>query len=164
MSSDHVTANKAVAIHFTLTLDSGEVVDSSDGQEPLLYLQGHGNVVPGLEQALEGKTVGEKITVVVPPADGFGERHPAGVQEVPRSDFPDDVEFEVGMQFAFEGEEEEVAPGWVTAFTDDTVTIDLNHPLAGQCLHFDVEIAEIRDATTVELEHGHPHGPGGHDH
>jgi FKBP-type peptidyl-prolyl cis-trans isomerase SlyD len=164
MSNSSITADKAVAIHFTLTLDSGEVVDSSDGQAPMFYLHGHGNIVPGLEQALEGKAVGEKLTVVVPPEDGFGERHPAGVQEVPRSDFPEDIEFYVDMQLAFEGDEGQVAPGWVKQFTDDVVTIDLNHPQAGECLHFDVEIKEIRDATPEELEHGHPHGPGGHHH
>jgi FKBP-type peptidyl-prolyl cis-trans isomerase SlyD len=164
MSNAKVSAGKAVGIHFTLKLCDGKVVDSSEGQEPMLYLHGEGNIVPGLERELDGKSVGDKIEANVDPEDGYGARNEAGVTEVPRTDFPDDVKFVEGMQFVFEGEGGEVAPGWVIKFDAENVTVDLNHPLAGEHLHFEVEICSVRDATEEERKHGHPHGPGGHEH
>ncbi len=164
MSNEQVTAGKAVGIHFTLKLCDGKVVDSSEGQDPMLYLHGQGNIVPGLEEQLDGKAVGDKINADVDPEQGYGIRNEAGMTEVPRTDFPDDVKFVKGMKFVFEVEGGEVAPGWVVDFTDETVMIDLNHPLAGEHLHFEVEICSVRDATQEELKHGHPHGAGGHEH
>lgn len=164
MSDTAISEGKVAEIHFTLTLDDGEVADSSRGQEPMLYLHGAGNIVEGLEAELAGKTVGAALKVDVSAEAGFGERRPEGVQPIPRSDFPEDIEFEVGMEFGFESDDGSVMPGWVTGFNDDAVTIDLNHPLAGEALHFDVEVLSVRDATAEEMEHGHPHGPGGHEH
>lgn len=157
-----VAEGKVVIIHFTLRDEAGEVLDTSDGDEPMPYLHGYDNVVPGLEAALEGKRVGEKLSVVVPPEEAYG--FPSGVadQAVPREEFPDDVEIEEGMEFYGEGDEGMV-PIWVTRVTDDTVFITMDHPLAGQSLHFDVEIVAIRDANEDEIEHGHPHGLTGDD-
>ena len=159
-----ISDGKVAELHFTLTLDDGQIADSSRGQAPMLYLHGAENIPIGLERELEGKTPGAQMKIDLSPADGFGERNEDGVQDVPRSSFPENVEIEVGMDFGFEGEDGSVMTGWVTGFTDETVTIDLNHPLAGEALHFDVEVISVRDATPEEVEHGHPHGPGGHEH
>ena len=155
---------KVVSIHYTLKDDDGEVVDSSSGGEPLEYLHGAGNIVPGLEAAMKGKTIGDKFNVKVPPADGYGEVVGNGPRPVPRSAFPDDVEIEEGMQFFVRGPDGEPFPVWVAEVSDEQVLIDANHPLAGENLNFEVEVVGIRDATEEEVEHGHPHGPEGHHH
>ena len=151
------------AFHYTLKNDAVEVVDSSEGQEPLYYLHGAHNIVPGLEKALEGKTVGDKLSVTVEPAEGYGDHDEALMQELPRSMFTGVDKIEVGMEFHAQTEmgQQVVA---VTKVDDETVTVDSNHPLAGQNLHFEVEITEVREASKEELDHGHVHGPGGHHH
>jgi FKBP-type peptidyl-prolyl cis-trans isomerase SlyD len=164
MSTDVITTGKVVGFHYTLRNDAGEILDSSNGAEPLHYLHGGGNIVPGLENALHGKSAGESLKVTVAPGDGYGERHEAGVHRVPRDQFPPNVQIEVGMQFGTEGPDGEAVPVWVAAVDADAVTIDFNHPLAGQSLHFDVQLISVRDATDEEKAHGHPHGPGGHHH
>ncbi|MCA8957093.1 MAG: peptidylprolyl isomerase [Planctomycetes bacterium] len=161
---DVIADGMVVAIHFTLTLDDGEVVESSAGEDPALYLHGHGNIVPGLEQALVGKGVGDRLSVSVPPELGFGEHDARGQISMPRSELPDDLELEVGEELAFDDGDGGAQPGWVTEIDDETVHIDLNPPLAGETLHFEVEVVSIRSASAEELEHGHPHGPGGHAH
>jgi FKBP-type peptidyl-prolyl cis-trans isomerase SlyD len=153
-----------VSIHFALTLDDGVEVDTSRDSEPLAYLHGHGNLVPGLEDKLAGAQVGAKLDVDVPPEEGYGVFRPDGLQQIPRSAFPPDFEVAEGMQLATEDESGKVVPFWIDQIGDDTVTINMNHPLAGQTLHFAVEVLAIRPATHEELEHGHPHGPGGHHH
>jgi FKBP-type peptidyl-prolyl cis-trans isomerase SlyD len=158
-----VTDGKVVAFHYTLTNDEGEVLDSSEGRAPLAYLQGAANIVPGLERQMLGRAVGDRFTARVAPADGYGERTGAP-QSVPRGAFPPEVDVQVGMQFAAQGPNGSVIPLWVVDVADDTVSVDRNHPLAGVTLNFAVEIAEIREATTEELAHGHPHGPEGHHH
>jgi FKBP-type peptidyl-prolyl cis-trans isomerase SlyD len=158
-----VADDQVVRIQYTLTVD-GEVVDSSPDDEPFAYLHGHGNIVPGLEQALTGAQVGAKIQVIVAPADGYGLRDPKGVQKAPRSSFPDDAEVVAGMRFAAQGPDQQVVPVWVTEVSADEVTIDFNHPLAGKILGFAVTVIDLRAATGEELKHGHPHGPGGHHH
>jgi FKBP-type peptidyl-prolyl cis-trans isomerase SlyD len=164
----HMTATagdgKVVTIHYTLKDDDGDVVDSSSGGEPLEYLHGAGNIVPGLEAAMSGKTVGDKFKVTVAPADGYGEVVGDGPRPVPKSAFPDDVELEEGMQFFVRGPDDEPFPVWVVGMKGDQVLIDANHPLAGENLHFEVEVMNVRAATKEEVEHGHPHGPGGHHH
>ena len=155
--------SKVVHIHYTLTNDAGEILDSSSGDEPLAYLHGSGNIIPGLENALAGKTAGDKFKVSVAPAEGYGEHQENLCQEVPRSAFQGVDEIEPGMRFQAQSSEG-AHPVTVTAVGDDTVTIDGNHPLAGQTLNFEVEVAEVRDASAEELEHGHVHGPGGHHH
>ncbi|MBD3670181.1 MAG: peptidylprolyl isomerase [Gammaproteobacteria bacterium] len=155
--------NKVVSIHYTLTNDQGEVLDSSNGGEPMPYLHGHMNIIPGLEKELEGKAVGDKLKVTVAPDEGYGERNDALVEKVPMNMFQGVEKVEPGMQFhAQTGQGMTVVT--VTGVEGDEVTIDANHPLAGEQLTFDVEVTEIRDASDEELEHGHVHGPGGHEH
>ena len=163
MTESTVSANKAVEIHYTLTNDAGETVDSSRGQAPLPYIHGMENLVPGLEKALEGKKVGDVIQVSVAPAEGYGERNPALTQAVPRELFQFDGDIEVGMRFQAETEHG-IELVTVVAADDNSVTIDANHPLAGETLNFDVEIMSIREATSEELDHGHVHGEGGCGH
>ena len=152
-----VANEKVVYIHYTLTNQEGETLDSSSGRDPLGYLHGAGNIIPGLEQALEGKEAGEKLNVSVAPEQGYGERDEALIQQVPRSAFEGVDSVEPGMQFQAQSPH---GPMLVTVTKVETeeVTVDANHPLAGQTLNFDVEITEIRDATEEELGHGHVHG------
>jgi FKBP-type peptidyl-prolyl cis-trans isomerase SlyD len=164
MSSQTIAAGKVVGLHYTLRDEEGSLIDRSDGEEPLYYLHGAENIVPGLESALAGRSVGEKLSVKVAPADGYGERQGPGPQAVPRDSFPDDAELEEGMPFTVENEEGEEIDLWVAAIEDDQVMVDVNHPLAGITLCFDVEIVSVRDATVEEQVHGHPHGPGEHHH
>jgi FKBP-type peptidyl-prolyl cis-trans isomerase SlyD len=158
-----ITADRVVTIHYTLKDDAGVVLDSSAGGEPLAYIQGHGNLVSGLEKALEGKQGGNTLAVSVAPADGYGVRDETLIQRVPKRSLQGSGEIKKGMQF-----QARAADGMrlftVTAVMGDMVTLDGNHPLADQTLHFDVEIVEVRAATTEELEHGHVHGAGGHHH
>jgi FKBP-type peptidyl-prolyl cis-trans isomerase SlyD len=159
-----VTRNKVVTISYTLKDSAGKELDRSEPGQPLPYLHGHGNIVPGLEAGLEGKSAGESVLVVVPPSEGYGEKEGPGPQPVPRAAFPPDAEIEVGDNFATENEEGHTVPVWVAKIEEDTIYIDFDHPLAGEHLHFDVTIEEIRDATKEELQHGHVHGPHGHHH
>jgi FKBP-type peptidyl-prolyl cis-trans isomerase SlyD len=152
-----------VLIHYTLKDDDGKVIDSSDGGEPLAYIQGHGNLVPGLEKALEGKKDGDAVAVTLSPADGYGTRNDALVQRVPKRSLQGSGEIRKGMQFQAQTDEG-LRVFTVTAVVGDMVSLDGNHPLADQTLHFDVEIVSVRAATAEELEHGHVHGAGGHHH
>ncbi|HEX2586537.1 MAG TPA: peptidylprolyl isomerase [Steroidobacteraceae bacterium] len=158
-----IAKNAVVHIHYTLKNDAGEVLDSSDGSDPLAYLQGHGNLIAGLEKALEGKKVGDSLSVSIPPEEGYGVRDDSLIQDVPRSAFEGIPKVEVGMQFHADSNH---GPRTVTVtkVAGDTVTVDGNHPLADQTLHFAVDIVEVRAATNEELSHGHVHGPGGHHH
>lgn len=158
-----ISKHKAVAIEYTLKNDSGEVIDTSEGQDPLSYLHGAGNLISGLEQALEGKSEGEELKVTVSPEDAYGERMDELVQKVPRDRFEGADELEVGMRFHASSDHGETLVT-ITDVSDDEVTVDGNHPLAGQTLHFDVKVVDVRDASAEEVEHGHIHGPGGHDH
>jgi FKBP-type peptidyl-prolyl cis-trans isomerase SlyD len=157
-----ITNEKVAAIHYTLRNNSGEVLDSSAGREPLYYLHGHGNLIPGMEAGLEGKVVGDKFNIVVNPEDGYGVRDEAAVQQVPMAAFGGNPVKE-GMQFRA-GNEQHQYVVTVTAVEGDMVTVDANHPLAGVELHFDVEVLEVREASSDEIAHGHAHGPGGHHH
>lgn len=156
-----IKANQVVAIDYTLKNADGEVIDTSDGAEPLHYLHGHENIVPGLERALTGRQVGDAFSVVVPPADGYGEVDPDQMVKVKRTELPDDLEPEVGVRLAMETENGEVIPLTISQVDDATVTLDRNHQLAGQTLYFEITVRAVRDATDEELVHGHVHGPGG---
>ena len=152
-----------VSIHYTLTNADGETLDSSVGQDPLVYLHGSNNIIAGLEAALLGKSAGDSLQVSVEPGEGYGELRDELVQEVDRSAFQGVDEIDVGMQFMAQtpwGEQ----PVTVVKVEGDNITLDGNHPLAGQVLNFDVEVVEIREASAEELDHGHVHGPGGHHH
>ena len=158
-----ITADKVVLIHYTLKDDGGAVLDSSTGGEPLAYIQGHGNLVPGLEKALEGKPDGSTLAVTVAPADGYGIRDAALVQRVPKRTLQGSGEIRKGMQFQARTDGG-MRLFTVTAVAGDMVTLDGNHPLADQNLHFEIEVVGVREATAEELEHGHVHGAGGHHH
>jgi FKBP-type peptidyl-prolyl cis-trans isomerase SlyD len=153
-----------VAIDYTLKADDGSLLDTSEGDEPLQYLHGSGQIVPGLENALLGKGAGDKLAVAVKPEDGYGVRRNDRVLTVPRSTLPEGPDPEVGMQLEAVGKKGEHIILWITEVGAETVTLDGNHPLAGQTLHFDVEVREVREASKEELEHGHAHGPDGHHH
>ena len=159
-----ISQDKVVLIHYTLTNDGGKVLDSSSGGDPLAYLHGQGNIIPGLEKALEGKQAGDKLNVRVEPTEGYGVRDDSLVQQVPRRAFGGVSKIEPGMQFHAQSAQGQMRVVTVTHVKGDMVTVDANHPLAGEVLVFDVEVAEVRDATGEELEHGHVHGPGGHHH
>ncbi|RVU32244.1 MULTISPECIES: FKBP-type peptidyl-prolyl cis-trans isomerase [Neptunomonas] len=158
-----IADNAVVTMHYTLKNAAGEVLDSSQGQEPLAYLHGANNIVPGLENALVGKATGDKLEVTVKPEEGYGDVREELVQKVPHENFQGINELQVGMQFMAQapwGEQ----PVTVIKIEDDGVTLDGNHPLAGQELFFDIEVTEVRAATEDELSHGHAHGEGGHHH
>ena len=158
-----IAADSVVMIHYTLKDDAGKVLDSSDGGEPLAYIQGHGNLVPGLEKALEGKKDGDAVTVTLSPDEGYGTRNEALVQRVPKRSLQGSGEIRKGMQFRAQTDEG-LRVFVVTAVVGDMVSLDGNHPLADQTLHFNVEVVSVRAATEEELEHGHVHGAGGHHH
>ena len=158
-----ITQDSVVLIHYTLTDDSGKTIDSSAGGEPLAYLHGNGNLIPGLEKALEGKQSGDQVNVKIAPADGYGEYDKQLVQRVPKRALKGIGNVYVGMQLQAQSEHGARAVT-VTQVAGDMVTIDGNHPLAGQNLNFDVKIEEVRTASEEELAHGHVHGPGGHHH
>lgn len=158
-----VAQDTVVLIHYTLTDDAGKTIDSSAGGEPLAYLHGNGNLIPGLERALEGKQSGDSVTVKIAPAEGYGEYDKRLVQQVPRRALKGIANVYVGMQLQAQSDHGARAVT-VTQVAGDMVTIDGNHPLAGQNLNFDVKIEDVRAATEEELAHGHVHGPGGHHH
>ena len=151
-------------MHYKLKDAQGELLDSSSGQDPLVYLHGANNIIAGLEEQLEGKKVGDNVAAVVAPEKGYGLPVDALVQKVPIDSFgaaQDKVV--VGMRFEAETEQGPV-PVVVTAITDGIVTVDGNHPLAGKELHFECSISQVRKASGEEIEHGHVHGSGGHHH
>lgn len=158
-----VAKDKVVAIDYTLKDDEGTVLDSSEGREPLAYIHGAGNIIPGLERALEGKQAGDNVSVRVDPAEAYGERDDALTQAVPMQMFQGVENVEAGMRFQAQTSSG-VQVVTVTKVEGDQVTVDANHPLAGVPLNFDVNVREVREATAEELSHGHVHGPGDHDH
>jgi len=158
-----ISDKSVVNINYTLTDNDGKVIDKSEDGS-FAYLHGAQNIIPGLEKALEGKEVGDKVSVKIPPAEAYGERDEARIEEVPREMFPDDSEIKPGMVFHAQGPNGEVITVTVVEVGDKTVKIDSNHALAGVELNFDVEVVGVREAEAAELEHGHVHGPEGHDH
>lgn len=157
-----VEKNKVVTIHYTLKDDNGNVIDTSEGREPLAYLHGNQNIIVGLEEKLEGKEIGNKLSVDVSPEKGYGIVDEALKMVLKKEQFENPEALGVGMQFQAQIGEK-LAIFTITNIKDDEVYVDGNHPLAGMNLHFDVEIVDIRDATKEELEHGHAHMEG-HDH
>lgn len=153
-----------VEIDYKLHLGDGNVVDQSAEGEPLSYVQGAGQIVPGLEQALAGLGAGDRRQVVVAPTEGYGEHDTRGVQEVQRAAFPEGFEPKAGMQLVAEAPNGDPVQFEIKEVRDSTVVVDFNHPLAGKTLHFDVTVRQVRAASDDEVAHGHVHGPGGHDH
>ncbi len=158
-----IAKHKVVTIDYTLTDADKNVLDSSEGREPLSYLHGTGRVIPGLESALEGKSAGEELAVTIPPEEAYGQRNEMLVQEVSRGQFETVPDLAVGMQFQAQTM---AGPRVITVVEveNDKVTVDGNHALAGMSLNFNINVVEVRDATAEEISHGHVHGPGGHHH
>jgi len=157
-------AERTVAsFHYTLTNDAGTVIDSSAGADPLTYLHGVGHIVPGLEQAMAGHQAGDKFDVVVSPEEGYGTPNDMLIQVVPREAFQGVDDIQVGMQFQAQTPQGAISVT-ITKVEDGLVTVDGNHPLAGQNLNFAIEVVDVREATVEEVVHGHVHGAGGHHH
>jgi len=158
-----IEKNKVVSIDYKLTGDDGEVIDSSEGRDPLAYLHGSGSIISGLEEALEGKCAGDALKVSIAPEKGYGVRDEAKLMTVARTQLQGVDEIKPGRQL-----QAQMPNGpqlfTITSVDDTSVTLDGNHPLAGTTLNFDVAVKEVRDATAEELAHGHVHGPGGHQH
>jgi FKBP-type peptidyl-prolyl cis-trans isomerase SlyD len=157
-----IVKDAVVSIHYTLKDAKGVTVDSSDGDEPLEYLHGHGQIVLGLERALEGKTVGNAFDVEVAPKDGYGEKVAGRAITVGKDELPGGLDPQVGMHLAAEDDDGDPLSLWVSEVKGDKVTLDANHPLAGETLFFSIKVAEVRAATAEELEHGHAHGAHSH--
>ncbi|MDD3050152.1 MAG: peptidylprolyl isomerase [Candidatus Cloacimonetes bacterium] len=151
-----IEKNKVVSFHYVLKNNEGEVIDSSENHEPLVYIQGSGGIIAGLEEAMEGKKIGDKFDVVIPPDKAYGLYDDELLQTIPLSSFEDPADVEEGIQFQVDtGDGIRIAT--VTEVHDDEVIIDFNHPLSGETLYFDIDVQEIREATEEELEHGHVH-------
>ena len=158
-----ITEHSVVTFEYTLTGDDGQVLDSSEGGDPLAYIHGLGNIIPGLEAALEGRAAGDAFKVSIPPDQAYGEREEDQLHVVPREAFDDPQALEIGMRVRA-SDEHGTHVLTVVGVEEDKVTLDSNHPLAGMTLHFDVLVVGVRPATADELDHGHAHGEGGHGH
>lgn len=162
----NITKDHVVSFDYQLTNSRSEMLDSSEDSGPLSYLHGYAHIIPGLEKALEGKKSGDNLNVVVPPVEAYGLRDERRMGQVERSIFPEGADIQPGMRFRATSENGSDLV-MVVAVEGDTITVDANHPLAGETLTFDVTIREVRPATADELSHGHVHGEGccgGHDH
>ena len=158
-----ISSHKVVIIDYTVTDEQGEVIDTSKDEEPLAYIHGTSNLIPGLEKALEGKSAGDSLNVDVPPEEAYGLRDETSLQVVSREQFEGVDDLQVGMQFEAQ-DDDDVQLVTIAAIDGGDVTLDANHPLAGITLHFEVSIVDVRDATQEELDHGHAHDPEGHQH
>jgi FKBP-type peptidyl-prolyl cis-trans isomerase SlyD len=155
--------NLVVTIEYTLTVD-GEVVDSSKEGGPLDYLQGHANIIPGLEREIDGMKIGESKTVLVAPEDGYGLVEPNAILVVDRGEFPPDVPLEIGVELEITDDEGDMLFATIIDVGPEVVKMDTNHPLAGKELSFEVNVTGLRTASPEELEHGHVHLEGDHHH
>ena len=154
-----ITANKVVSIHYTLNDKNGTLIDTSDGKSPLVYIHGVGNLILGMEKGLDGKTIGDKLSLIIAPEDAYGIRDDKLIKVVPIENFQDKDSVQVGARFVTQSPEG-TRQAIVLKVDNDNVTLDFNHPLAGVELHFSVEVMDVRDATEDELGHGHVHGDG----
>lgn len=162
--SDTVGTDMVVGLEYVLKLEGGQEIDRSDEGDPLEYLHGHQNIIPGLESQLEGMKVGESKEIAVSPADAYGEHDPDEVEDHPRSVFPPELDLRVNgmLEIRDPANPGHTQAAMITAVSDETVTLDFNHPLAGETLHFSVKIASLRAASDEEKAHGHAHGAHGH--
>lgn len=158
-----IEPNSVVTLHYTLKDNDGNVIDQSEDGS-FLYLHGAMNIIPGLENALTGKAAGDELSVTVSPEEGYGEKDPERIQEVPKEMFENAGDIAVGLQFHAQGPDGNAIVVTVAEVKDDSVVIDANHALAGVELNFDVKVIEVREASEEEISHGHVHGPHGHDH
>jgi len=155
-----IERGRVVRMHYTLRDELGATIESSGGREPLAYLHGYGNLIPGLEKALDGSLAGLRTTVTVGPRDAYGEKDPAAVIRAAREDFPEGLKLEPGVEVQAETPDGPIT-FMVVAVEEKEAVLDANHPLAGKTLTFDLEIVDVRDATAEEIAHGHVHGAGG---
>ena len=151
-----VSDDVVVSIEYSLTVD-GEVIDSTEGDEPLQFLQGHQNIIPGLERELNGMTIGQNKTVVVPPEEAYGVVDPDNVIDVPRSEFPEGIPLDLCTELEVKNSDGETLSATISDVNSDSVKLDFNHPLAGKNLTFDVTVVDLRAASEEELAHGHVH-------
>lgn len=163
MSKDSVQNNVVVSMEYTLHVD-GEKIDSSEGQDPLQFLVGYGNIISGLEREMMGMKVGESRDVVIQPADAYGEFDEEAFMDVPRGEFPSDMPLEEGLELTVRDDSGRSRYARVDAIEGESVTLNFNHPLAGDELHFNVKVIGLREPTSEELDHGHVHQAGGHHH
>jgi FKBP-type peptidyl-prolyl cis-trans isomerase SlyD len=164
-SSLKVKTDMVISINYSLTLDNGEEIDRSEPNDPLVYLHGHENIIPGLEKALAKHKVGDKKEVSIQADEAYGEYDEDGFFSIEKALFPEDFEIELGMLLHLKDDKsDEEIEAFVHEINDDEIVLDKNHPLAGETLHFEVEIVDIRPATAVEIEHGHVHLLEEHDH
>lgn len=163
MNKDSVQKNVVVTMEYTLHVD-GEKIDSSEGQDPLQFLAGHGNIISGLEREMLGMKVGDSKDVVIQPGDAYGEFDEQAFMEVPRREFPKDMPIEEGLELTVRDDSGQARYARVDAIQGENVTLNFNHPLAGDELHFNVKVVGLREPTAEELEHGHVHQGGGHHH
>ena len=163
MSTDSVQNDVVVSMEYTLHVD-GEKIDSSEGQDPLQFLAGYGNIISGLEREMIGMKVGDSKDVVIQPGDAYGEFDEQAFMEVPRGEFPKDMPLDEGLELTVRDDSGQSRYARVDAIEGDHVTLNFNHPLAGDELHFNVKIVGLREPTAEELEHGHVHQEGSHHH
>jgi len=161
MSKDTVEDGVVVSMEYTLHVD-GELLDSSEGQGPLQFLVGYGNIISGLEENMRGMKIGDSKDVVVQPKDGYGEFDDEAFMEVPRQDFPKDMPLEVEAELTVRDDQGNARYARIDSIEDETVTLNFNHPLAGDELHFHVKVVALREPNAEELEHGHVHEAGHH--
>ncbi|HEX6268818.1 MAG TPA: peptidylprolyl isomerase [Anaerolineales bacterium] len=163
MDKETVQNDMVVAMEYSLRVDNEEI-DSSKGQDPLQFLAGHGNIISGLEREMIGMKVGESKDVIIPPSDGYGEFDEQAYMKVPLSEFPKDMTVEEGLELTVRDNAGQARYARIDNIEGETATLNFNHPLAGDELHFNVKVVSLREPTAEELEHGHVHQPGGHDH
>ena len=152
-----IEKNAVVSVHYTLTDDDGQTLDSSAGSDPLVYLHGASNLIPGLEKEMTDRTVGDAFKCDIAPEDAYGLHSPEKIETVPKAMFQGVDEIEPGMVFQSQGEDGTVQSLTVSAVTGDEISVDRNHPLAGKTLHFDIQVVDVREGTEEEISHGHPH-------
>jgi FKBP-type peptidyl-prolyl cis-trans isomerase SlyD len=158
-----IADKKVASFHYTLCNEQGEQIESSRERQPMTYLHGARNIIPGLETALAGKAAGDQFQVTIAPAEAYGERRADGIQRIPAKHFRDPKHLRPGQRVSIQTRQGEL-PATVVKVGRFNVDVDTNHPLAGQTLTFDVEVTAVRDATAEEISHGHVHGPGGVNH
>jgi FKBP-type peptidyl-prolyl cis-trans isomerase SlyD len=159
-----IDKDMVAAVHYTGTFPDGEVFDSSKDRDPLVFLVGHNQMIPGFEEEMMGAAVGEKREFTLTPDRAYGEKDDGAIQQVPRDQFPPEMPLEVGVMGAAQTEQGQQMPFTITDISDDIVTVDFNHQMAGKTLRFSVEVIDVRAAVAEEISHGHVHGPGGHHH
>ena len=159
-----VKPNQVVTINFTLKNSEGEILESTKDHTPLAFISGHNQILPKIEETAGEMLIGSKKNIVLAPPDAYGEYDESAVQMLDKKEFPDDIKLEEGMNFVANAPDGSKVPFVIKSIETETITVDFNHPLAGETLNFDLELVDVRDATAEELAHGHVHGPGGHHH